>query len=189
MNGALSIAVIHHLSTFERRLAAVTEMARVIRTGGRLMIYVWAYEQPNGKFTSQDVLVPWHMHEIPCKSLHTNYSQTLSYIILVGGGENPRIAFHRDSTKEQRIIAGSISVSPPRSSSIDCDSTRSNRFINIELIHQIKAKFIRLITLVRRRIPPALPQLMHDSVLSAINELNPTIGNISIDNIYLRLFR
>jgi ubiquinone/menaquinone biosynthesis C-methylase UbiE len=67
MDGALSIAVIHHLSTFERRLSALHEMARVVRRGGRLMIYVWAYEQSSGAFTSQDVLVPWYLHEIPCK--------------------------------------------------------------------------------------------------------------------------
>ncbi|XP_008272283.2 probable tRNA methyltransferase 9B isoform X5 [Oryctolagus cuniculus] len=35
-------------------------MARVLVPGGRLMIYVWAMEQKNRHFETQDVLVPWN---------------------------------------------------------------------------------------------------------------------------------
>ncbi|KFQ29801.1 PREDICTED: alkylated DNA repair protein alkB homolog 8, partial [Merops nubicus] len=41
----LSIALIHHLSTAERRLAALRELARLLRPGGTALIYVWAMEQ------------------------------------------------------------------------------------------------------------------------------------------------
>lgn len=37
----LSIAVIHHLSTHERRAQALQEMERVLKTGGKLLLYVW----------------------------------------------------------------------------------------------------------------------------------------------------
>ncbi len=37
--------MIHHLSTEERRIAALTEALRVIRPGGRLLVYNWAIEQ------------------------------------------------------------------------------------------------------------------------------------------------
>ena len=58
----LSIAVIHHLSTEERRLSAVQEMLRVLRPGGTLLIQVWAKEQPKksrNTFTTSDNLVSW----------------------------------------------------------------------------------------------------------------------------------
>lgn len=41
----ICIAVIHHLSTAARRLAAIKELARIIRPGGRILISVWALEQ------------------------------------------------------------------------------------------------------------------------------------------------
>ncbi|XP_036393127.1 probable tRNA methyltransferase 9B [Megalops cyprinoides] len=59
-DAVLSIAVIHHLSTKERRIRAIREMARTLRVGGRLMIYVWAMEQKRRKFEKQDVFIPWN---------------------------------------------------------------------------------------------------------------------------------
>ncbi|XP_050327686.1 alkylated DNA repair protein alkB homolog 8 [Bactrocera neohumeralis] len=45
VDGCISIAVIHHLATADRRLAAIREMARLLRPGGRALIYVWAKDQ------------------------------------------------------------------------------------------------------------------------------------------------
>ncbi|XP_006834583.1 PREDICTED: putative methyltransferase KIAA1456 homolog [Chrysochloris asiatica] len=56
----ISIGVIHHFSTKQRRIRAIKEMARVLTPGGQLMIYVWAMEQKNRHFEKQDVLVPWN---------------------------------------------------------------------------------------------------------------------------------
>ncbi|KUF88369.1 Villin-1 [Phytophthora nicotianae] len=47
-DAALSIAVLHHLSTLGHRLAAVKEVLRVLRVGGRGIIYAWAHEQMKG---------------------------------------------------------------------------------------------------------------------------------------------
>ncbi|XP_043249236.1 flocculation protein FLO11 [Colletes gigas] len=58
-DAVLSIAVVHHFATTERRVHALKELARVLRIGGRLVISVWAMEQRHRKFESQDVLVPW----------------------------------------------------------------------------------------------------------------------------------
>ena len=44
-DAAISIAVIHHLSTQERRKRAISEILRILKTGGRCLIYVWAKEQ------------------------------------------------------------------------------------------------------------------------------------------------
>lgn len=45
LDAAISIAVIHHLSTDERRKRAIYELARVLKTNGKCLIYVWAKEQ------------------------------------------------------------------------------------------------------------------------------------------------
>jgi ubiquinone/menaquinone biosynthesis C-methylase UbiE len=39
-DAAISIAVLHHLSSHQRRLAALTEMLRILRVGGKLLVYV-----------------------------------------------------------------------------------------------------------------------------------------------------
>ena len=44
-SGLICIAVLHHLSTQTRRLAAIREMRRVLAPGGRGLVYVWAREQ------------------------------------------------------------------------------------------------------------------------------------------------
>ncbi|XP_008490056.2 LOW QUALITY PROTEIN: probable tRNA methyltransferase 9B [Calypte anna] len=59
-NAVISIGVIHHFSTKQRRIKAIQEMARVLIPGGQMMIYVWAMEQKNRRFEKQDVFVPWN---------------------------------------------------------------------------------------------------------------------------------
>ncbi|KAL4928244.1 tRNA (carboxymethyluridine(34)-5-O)-methyltransferase [Aspergillus undulatus] len=69
---AISIAVVHHLSTPGRRVQAVREILRTLRPasdgvpGGRALVYVWALEQKNSrrgwdKGDEQDIMVPWVM--------------------------------------------------------------------------------------------------------------------------------
>ncbi|XP_073518629.1 probable tRNA methyltransferase 9B [Phyllobates terribilis] len=59
-DAVLSIAVIHHFSTKERRALAIKEMSRILKVGGQMMIYVWAMEQKRRKFQKQDLLIPWN---------------------------------------------------------------------------------------------------------------------------------
>ncbi|XP_050293011.1 alkylated DNA repair protein alkB homolog 8 isoform X2 [Anthonomus grandis grandis] len=44
-DGVISIAVIHHLATEQRRLKAIQEIFRILNVGGRALIYVWAHDQ------------------------------------------------------------------------------------------------------------------------------------------------
>ena len=58
----LSIAVVHHLSSYERRLKCISELIRVLKPNGRLLIQVWALEQPDKsrrKFVKQENLVEY----------------------------------------------------------------------------------------------------------------------------------
>lgn len=48
-DAVISIGVIHHFTTVERRVEAISELARVLRPEGKLMIYVWALEQSRRK--------------------------------------------------------------------------------------------------------------------------------------------
>lgn len=77
---AISIAVVHHLSTPERRVEAIDKILETLRPGssssantegdvfdgGRALIYVWALEQKESRRGwdeghEQDVMVPWVM--------------------------------------------------------------------------------------------------------------------------------
>lgn len=67
---ALNIAVLHHLSTTERRLQCIRETLRILKPGGRALFYAWAREQQDGaanrsghRFDAPDVLVPFHLRE------------------------------------------------------------------------------------------------------------------------------
>ncbi|CCF72656.1 tRNA (carboxymethyluridine(34)-5-O)-methyltransferase [Babesia microti strain RI] len=80
----LSIAVIHHLSTFERRSQALAEMARVTKNNGELLIYLWSRNQNQNLVgarqfdnKSSDVLVPWKLQgrysSSECPETHMRY--------------------------------------------------------------------------------------------------------------------
>ncbi|RPB00072.1 S-adenosyl-L-methionine-dependent methyltransferase [Choiromyces venosus 120613-1] len=69
---AISIAVIHHFSSPERRCHALKSILATLKVpndnsdGGRALIYVWALEQKNSRRgwdegDQQDVFVPWVM--------------------------------------------------------------------------------------------------------------------------------
>lgn len=63
---AISIAVVHHLSTPERRREAIRSLLECLRQDGKALIYVWALEQKNSRRGwdeghEQDVMVPWVM--------------------------------------------------------------------------------------------------------------------------------
>jgi hypothetical protein len=57
-------AVLHHLSTVDRRYAVISELVRITKPGGVIMIQAWALEQGSDSkrtFGSQDTMVPWRL--------------------------------------------------------------------------------------------------------------------------------
>ena len=62
-DAVISIAVIHHFSNELLRIQALKEIFRVTKIGGKILIYVWAMEQKEKKFTEQDNFVPWHLQK------------------------------------------------------------------------------------------------------------------------------
>jgi SAM-dependent methyltransferase len=61
-DNTMSVAVIHHISSQERRIQAIKELVRVTKPGGIIFIEVWAMKQDKSSrfnFTDQDILVPF----------------------------------------------------------------------------------------------------------------------------------
>ncbi|KAI4326513.1 hypothetical protein MLD38_031820 [Melastoma candidum] len=52
-DAAISIAVLHHLSTEGRRRRAIEELVRVVKRGGLVLITVWAVEQEDKSLVSK----------------------------------------------------------------------------------------------------------------------------------------
>ncbi|KAL7730706.1 hypothetical protein ACLKA6_003476 [Drosophila palustris] len=109
-DAVLSLAVVHHFATTERRVRALRELARILRIGGRVVITVWALEQRHRRFESQDVLIPWQ----PPKN------RTYSYSYSDDDDEDflpPYHAYTEDSTNSSRSAgdgdSSSLSSSSP----------------------------------------------------------------------------
>lgn len=65
---AISIAVVHHWSTRERRVQAINHILNKVKSGGQILIYCWALEQSTSRRgyhegMEQDILVPWVLQE------------------------------------------------------------------------------------------------------------------------------
>jgi alkylated DNA repair dioxygenase AlkB/SAM-dependent methyltransferase len=76
-DAAISIAVLHHISTRARRIQCLQELARIVRPGGSIMVQVWAMEQEENsrrKFATNDVFVPFNAQP---KYLNMNYGQSM----------------------------------------------------------------------------------------------------------------
>jgi ubiquinone/menaquinone biosynthesis C-methylase UbiE len=56
-DAVISIAVIHHFVTLERRKKAIQEMIRITKLGGKILIYVWANSIDNKN--NNDYFVGW----------------------------------------------------------------------------------------------------------------------------------
>uniref|UniRef100_A0A0K0D9Q6 Methyltransf_11 domain-containing protein n=1 Tax=Angiostrongylus cantonensis TaxID=6313 RepID=A0A0K0D9Q6_ANGCA len=77
-DAVLNVSVLHHLSTAKRRKTVVE--VKCLRPGGQMLMYVWSFEQPNGTFPSQDLLVPCLQPSCKLFYFYTNiYTCTESY--------------------------------------------------------------------------------------------------------------
>lgn len=87
------VAALHHLPSDDDRRRAVTEMARVLRVGGRGILSVWAREQERFRGApSEDVFVPWRRsdgRDVP-RFYHPFREGELGRIVRAGGLEPER---------------------------------------------------------------------------------------------------
>jgi ubiquinone/menaquinone biosynthesis C-methylase UbiE len=69
----ISIAVIHHFATVDRRILAIKEMLRIVKSGGLIMIYVWAEPNASKKhIASLDEHIPQLKHHATLDSLNSS---------------------------------------------------------------------------------------------------------------------
>lgn len=119
---AISIAVIHHLSTTERRVAAIQAILQTLRppvnkedeNAGQALFFVWALEQKSSrrgwdKGDEQDQMVPWVLRNTkdtdvevqPPQTYHRYYhlfkEGELEENIRAAGGEIVRCGYDRDN--------------------------------------------------------------------------------------------
>jgi alkylated DNA repair dioxygenase AlkB/SAM-dependent methyltransferase len=60
-DAAICIAVMHHLSTADRRIRCIEELARIVKVNGKIMIQAWAMGcHSRRRFAAPDVFVPFN---------------------------------------------------------------------------------------------------------------------------------
>lgn len=94
-DAVLSLAVVHHFATTERRVGAIKELARILRIGGRVIITVWALEQKQRRFESQDVLIPWQKPRTAKNSICSDEGGYLKITILFLSYSDLRCIYYR----------------------------------------------------------------------------------------------
>ena len=57
----ICIAVIHHLSTFERRLKSIQELIRITKPKGKIYLQVWGFNKD--KYDTQEAMVEWNLQK------------------------------------------------------------------------------------------------------------------------------
>jgi len=66
-DAAISIAVLHHIDNEKQRLQFISEILRVVKNNGRILITVWASEQDIKPkwihIKDNDYMIPWHLKD------------------------------------------------------------------------------------------------------------------------------
>ena len=74
-DACLSIACLHHLSTVSRRIRALMEIARVVRTGGYIYLTVWRSTRgENDDKKGEDRFVSWQLQSCYLSEDESRYS-------------------------------------------------------------------------------------------------------------------
>ena len=97
-DGVICIAVIHHLATKDRRKRALTEMTRILKSGGKCLIYAWAKDQKESNYLQKnchnkntDSESKTGLYQLPVHKNRTNF--THSDMLVPWKKENDQ--FHR----------------------------------------------------------------------------------------------
>ena len=75
-DGVMSIAVIHHLNNEKRRKKVLEELIRITKSGGSILLSVWAHETSDTKRSNKDGLIKWEKRD---KSKFYRYYHLFTY--------------------------------------------------------------------------------------------------------------
>ncbi|XP_075706095.1 tRNA (carboxymethyluridine(34)-5-O)-methyltransferase ALKBH8 isoform X2 [Rhinoderma darwinii] len=126
-DACISIAVIHHFATEERRLAAIQELICLLKRGGTALIYVWAMEQEykknkskylkEGKTCNEQILQnaksdQTHEASVASLPIHTNRTAFDSQDLLVPwhlkANNQARNNEATNAKEENQLVPGSV---------------------------------------------------------------------------------
>ncbi|KAH0525421.1 hypothetical protein TsFJ059_007793 [Trichoderma semiorbis] len=104
----ICVAVIHHLSTRERRQELIRALLDCVHKGGRVLVYAWALEQSSSRRgwdegSEQDTLVPWVMRskgkpdETFERYYHLYRKGELEEDVIAAGGQVLESGYERDN--------------------------------------------------------------------------------------------
>ena len=65
-DAVISVGVIHHFASVKRRMKALEELYRILQPGGKMLVYVWAFEQDERKVC---YFVNFMVHTVPQSNL------------------------------------------------------------------------------------------------------------------------
>ena len=106
----LCIAVLHHLSTAERRLSGLRELVRITRPGGLVLVYVWALEQEAKRVKKKQ------LKEVDFTGNH-------DYRTVQGNESNPDVS-SKESSGAERFSGSSEPVTNKSENSSDNNFTK-----------------------------------------------------------------
>lgn len=98
IDAAVSIAVLHHLPSRAERVRALSEVARVLKAGGRALVSAWSMDDPRvaellgAPPKKPDVEIPWRLPDgsAPLRPYHLFRQGELGELIIESGLEGER---------------------------------------------------------------------------------------------------
>ena len=106
----LCIAVLHHLSTAERRLSGLRELVRITRPGGLVLVYVWALEQEAKRVKKKQLK-------------EVDFTGNNDYRTVQGNESNPDVS-SKESSGAERFSGSSEPVTNKSENSSDNNFTK-----------------------------------------------------------------
>ena len=106
----LCIAVLHHLSTAERRLSGLRELVRITRPGGLVLVYVWALEQEAKRVKKKQLK-------------EVDFTGNNDYRTVQGNESNPDVS-SKESSGTERFSGSSEPVTNKSENSSDNNFTK-----------------------------------------------------------------
>ena len=112
-DGAIAIAVYHHIPAVEERERALVELKRVLKPGGEAFVTVWNRQQPRFWFSGKEVNVPWRLKDEVVLRYHYLFSYSeLKRLLLKTGfkiiGLGPEKAYRFPVTAFSRNICALV---------------------------------------------------------------------------------
>lgn len=138
-DAVISIAVIHHFSTLERRMRAISEILRVLKPGGLGCITVWAFEQtaPDGR-TKSIYATKMRANKFDSPNVEEDFDDHIESGIPLGAMEKLRIHDGKEFTQQDMLVPWSCT---PASSKLAQDFRYYHLFTEGELGKLVESSF------------------------------------------------